>query len=125
METDLSHFGTRFFVSRKVTGRNFGTATGATGQLPVETVKSLAETMASIHGIPMRRGDNWIEKTHFARWLDMGRARGNTLGRVAEWKKQAREANINLALYGLRFAHEYAAPLPGAIARAEAVRHLQ
>ena len=34
-------------------------------------------------------------------------------------------ANINLAYYGLQFMHEYPSRLDAAIARAEAVKHLQ
>lgn len=94
LETDKAYFNSRFFVSRKAVGANFGTATGASGTLPVDAVRSLAEVMAKIHNIPMRRGDAWIEQSHFGKWLDHGNARGNTQARIAEWQKQSRDAKL-------------------------------
>ncbi len=94
LETDRQHFNSRFLVSRKASGINFGTATGASTKLRPEAVRSLAEVMANIHRIPMKRGDAWIEQSHFGKWLDHGNTRQNTLARIAEWEKQSRDAEL-------------------------------
>ena len=94
LETDKRHFNARFLLSRKAAGTSFGTATGASSTLHPDAVKNLAEVMAKIHRIPMHRGDDWIEKSHFGKWLDHGSCRQNTLARIAEWRKQAKDAGV-------------------------------
>jgi aminoglycoside phosphotransferase (APT) family kinase protein len=93
-ETDSSLLNTRFLVSRKASGTNFGTAVGGAGRLSPAVLKDLARVMANIHNIPLKRDDAWINASHFGKWLDHGSIRQNTLGRIAEWRKQCRDANI-------------------------------
>ena len=94
LESDASLLGTRFLISRKAGGTNFGTAKGGEGHLPDAVVKDLARVMANIHNIPLKRGDAWINESHFGKWLDYGTTRQNTLARIAEWRKQFRDARL-------------------------------
>ena len=94
LETDKRHFNARFLVSRKAAGASFGTATGASSKLHPDAVKSLAEVLAKIHRISMERNAAWVKQSHFGKWLDHGNSRQNTLARIAEWRKQAKDAGV-------------------------------
>lgn len=94
VEADTAQLGTRFIISRKAAGANFGTAKGAAGQLSKQTVEDLARVMARIHNIPLNRDEAWIKQSHFDRWLDFGTIRQNTLARIEEWRAQSKAANL-------------------------------
>ena len=95
LEQDTGQLNTRFIISRKASGVNFGTAKGGEGKLSVAVVKDLARVLARIHNIPLRRSDAWVDRSHFGKWLDYGMTtRANTLARIADWRKQARDAKL-------------------------------
>ena len=95
LETDTSQLNTRFIVSRKAKGSNFGDARGGEGKLSLAVVKDLARVMANTHNIPLNRNEAWINESHFGKWLDYGSTNKlNTLARIAEWRKQFADADL-------------------------------
>lgn len=94
LELDKSHLNSRFIVSRKLPGANFGTAKGGDGKLSEAAIKDLARVMANIHKIPMHRNDSWITESHYGKWLDYGNIRANTVAHVQEFLNQAKWANL-------------------------------
>ena len=94
LETGSNPLKTRFSVSRKVSGANFGTAVGGEGKLSPAAVKNLAREMARIHNIPLTLDDAWVKDCHFGKWLQHGSMRQTTLALIAYWQKQAKDANL-------------------------------
>ncbi|MET0985581.1 MAG: phosphotransferase family protein [Steroidobacteraceae bacterium] len=95
LETDRQFLNTRFIVSRKAVGRNFGTAKGGESRLSLAATKDLARVIARIHDIPLERDAHWVKASHFGKWMDVGATtRQNTLARVDYWNRQCLAANI-------------------------------
>lgn len=95
LETDRRFLNARFIVSRKAVGRNFGTAKGGEGRLSLAATKDLARVIARIHDIPLERDAQWVNASHFGKWMDLGATtRLNTLARVEYWNRQCVAANI-------------------------------
>lgn len=94
LETDTRHLGTRFIVSRQVSGRNFGTAKGGEGHLSDAAIGDLARVLANIHRIALSADAPFVRDSHFARWLALGSMRDATLGKLKDWRRQVKVGKI-------------------------------
>jgi aminoglycoside phosphotransferase (APT) family kinase protein len=64
LQSDIAVTGTRFFVSRRAPGTNLGTAMQAFEQISPAATRSLATSLAKIHGLPLDSGNEILKKSH-------------------------------------------------------------
>ena len=85
LEDDPSRLGRRFMVSRRAAGRNTGDATGNSGAFTPTLTRSLVETLARIHTLPI---DETLAATPLGRWLAYPRMPDNTREEIRTWRHQ-------------------------------------
>lgn len=85
LEADAARLGRRFMVSRRAVGRNTGDATGNSAKFPSELTRSLIETLARIHGLPM---DGALARTRLGHWLQWPKMADNTREEIRGWRQQ-------------------------------------
>jgi aminoglycoside phosphotransferase (APT) family kinase protein len=64
LQSDIAITGTRFFISRRAPGINFGTAMQAFQPISPEATRSLATSLAKIHGLPLDASNEILKKSH-------------------------------------------------------------
>jgi len=64
LQSDRDAIGTRFFVSRRVPGTNLGTAMQAHQDISAAATRSLAESLAKIHGVPLDPESDLLKRSH-------------------------------------------------------------
>lgn len=85
LEADAALLGRRFMVSRRAAGGNTGDATGNSKQFPPELTRSLVETLARIHAVPL---ENDLARTRLGHWLDYRSMPENTRQEILAWRGQ-------------------------------------
>lgn len=69
LESDRSHLGTRFIVSRKAKGRNYGGNLGSTESLPPDVLSSVMASLIKLHNIKVSASNPLAQKSHLKDWL--------------------------------------------------------
>jgi aminoglycoside phosphotransferase (APT) family kinase protein len=94
LQSDIAITGTRFFISRRAPGTNFGTAMQAFQQITPEATRSLATSLAKIHLLPLDPANEILKKSHI-------RSPGPDMslpdvirGRINDWANYFRSLNF-------------------------------
>jgi len=69
LEEDASVLGRRFVVSRRASGRVYGTVASAAESLPDELLMSVVAELAKIHAVRLDPSSDAVERSHLANWL--------------------------------------------------------
>lgn len=90
LEQDLTPFGMRFIVSRKVDGEIHGTVKEAGAALPEATGRAVAATLAALHQVGFARYPDLLAASHLGRWAALTDLADNTAAFIAYWRERAR-----------------------------------
>ena len=93
LEEDESFFGSRFLVSRRSAGRNFGSRIGVNETITEALLRDVVQRLVQIHALPVTDPD--IARSHLGAWARHTTLSDCTAATIAYWKKHS--ANFGLA----------------------------
>lgn len=86
LETDTSHLGVQFMLSRRMPGKVTGTFTGSDAEIGEDLVKMVLDLIARIANTPVDRDSPLIQASHLGRWLAHDTLPGNTREFIEYWR---------------------------------------
>lgn len=93
LEEDQNFFGTRFLVSRRAAGRNFGSRIGVNEKISDTLLRDVVQQLVQIHAVSPTDED--IARSHIGAWTRYTTLSAGTAATIAYWKEQS--ANFDLA----------------------------
>jgi aminoglycoside phosphotransferase (APT) family kinase protein len=97
LEEDANKLGSRFFVSRRAAGSNFGDVMGGRGALSRETIKDLVRVLALIHNARLDPDDAYVGRSHLRRWLGCRTMSETAQAYVDYWAELSRRLDFGLS----------------------------
>lgn len=86
LETDTSHIGYAFMLSKKVPGKTLGSFTGADSEINETMIRSILGLIAEIANTPIDRDSELITQSHIGRWLGFDSMQENTREFITYWR---------------------------------------
>lgn len=94
LETDCRYFGTRFLVSRRATGKVYGTVREAGTALPETTGREVALVLAQIHAVNYTDWPEQLAASQLGRWAALSDLAQNTATFIDYWEERAAISRI-------------------------------
>lgn len=113
LETDSSHFGRQFLVSRRARGHNVGSRVDIDGRIDEALLQDLVEQLVAIHETPLQTDDPDFQQSHLAPLAALGSIEKVVSAQVEFWEKGLAKMRLPASPLRNRILEWLKANIPG------------